>query len=111
MLAPSSEMPSNPPDRPRVVIVEYNAGLPPTYSWKIPYDPKAYGFNPMGNGNGASLKALEELGAEKGYSLVGCTLTGVNAFFVRNDLLGDHFAAPYTAENHYEPFRFRYLHW
>ena len=38
---------------------------------------------------------------------MGCDLCGVNAFFVRNDLLGDHF--PYTAENHYEPFRFNYL--
>jgi hypothetical protein len=95
--------------RPRVVIVEYNAGIPPTTSWVVPYDPKAFGFNSFGNGNGASLKALEELGAKKGYSLVGCDLCGVNAFFVRNDLLGDHFAAPYTAENHYEPFRYMFL--
>jgi hypothetical protein len=91
--------------RPRVVIVEYNSGIPPTMSWVIPYDPKGYGRNPFGNGNGASLKALEELGAKKGYRLVGCDLCGVNSFFVRNDLVGDHFAAPYTAENHFEPFR------
>lgn len=96
---------------PRVVVVEYNAGLPPELSWVIPYDPKAYGFNSFGNGNGASLKALEELGARKGYSLVGCNLAGVNAFFVRNDLLGDHFAAPYTAENHFEAFRHGYITW
>jgi hypothetical protein len=95
--------------RPRVVIVEYNGGIPPTMSWKIPYDPKAFGFNSFGNGNGASVKALEELGAAKGYRLVGCNLTGVNAFFVRDDLIGDHFAAPYTAENHYEPFRYPYV--
>jgi hypothetical protein len=74
-------------------------------SWVVPYDPKAWGWNTFGNGNGASLKALEELGAKKGYNLVGCDLCGVNAFFVRNDLLKDRFAAPYTAENHYEPFR------
>ena len=49
-----------------------------------------------------SLKALELLGRERGYSLVGCDLTGINAFFVRNDLLGDHFLEPFTAENHYE---------
>ncbi|HMB02323.1 MAG TPA: hypothetical protein VKP69_01120, partial [Isosphaeraceae bacterium] len=52
-----------------------------------------------------SLKALEELGTKKGYSLVGCNISGVNAFFIRNDLLDDHFAAPYTAENYYEPPR------
>jgi hypothetical protein len=78
-------------------------------SWKIPYDPKAFGWNSFGNGNGAGLKALEELGARKGYRLVGCDLCGVNAFFVRDDLVGDHFAAPYTAENHHEPFRVMYF--
>jgi hypothetical protein len=40
------------------------------------------------------------------YSLVGCDLGGTNAFFVRNDLLGDKFAAPFTSENHYEPPRY-----
>jgi hypothetical protein len=94
--------------RPRVVVIEYNAVVPPTMSWVTPYDPKAFGWTRFGNGNGASLKALEELGAKKGYSLVGCDLCGVNAFFVRDDLLGDHFAAPYTAENHHEPFRWIY---
>ena len=54
---------------------------------------------------GASLTALEKLAREKGYSLVACNYTGVNAFFVRNDLLGDHFLAPFTAETHYEPPR------
>jgi hypothetical protein len=92
--------------RPRVVVIEYNAGIPATMSWVIPYDPKAFGNYPFGSGNGASLKALEELGARKGYSLVGCDLCGVNSFFIRNDLVGDHFAAPYTAANHFEPFRF-----
>jgi hypothetical protein len=41
-----------------------------------------------------------------GYSLVGCDSIGCNAFFIRNDLVGDHFAAPFTSENHYEPARF-----
>ena len=91
--------------RPRVAVIEYNAGIPPSMFWVVPYDAKAFGWNSFGTGNGASLKALEELGARKGYSLVGCDLCGVNSFFVRNDLLGNHFAAPYTAENHFEPFR------
>ena len=55
---------------------------------------------------GASLKAYEMLGRRYGYSLVGCDLTGINAFFVRDDLIGNHFAAPFTAENHYEPPRY-----
>jgi hypothetical protein len=96
--------------RPRAIVIEYNGGIPPTMSWVVPYDPKAWGFPSFGSGNaGASLKALEELGTKKGYSLVGCELSGVNAFFIRNDLLGDHFAAPYTADNHYEPFRYYHM--
>ncbi len=89
--------------RPRVVVIEYNSLYPPTMSWVIPYDPKAYWDGTTRTG--ATLKALEELGTKKGYSLVGSTINGLNAFFVRDDLLGDHFAAPYTAENHYEPSR------
>lgn len=95
--------------RPRIAVIEYNSGIPPTMSWVVPYDPKAFGWNSFGMGNGASLKALEELGARKGYSLVGCDLCGANSFFVRDGLVGDHFAAPYTAENHFEPFRYAYI--
>jgi hypothetical protein len=91
--------------RPRCVVIEYNGSFAPTISWVVPYDPKAWGNTGFGCGNGASLKALEELGHKKGYSLVNCEMAGVNAFFVRDDLLKDHFAAPFTAENHYEPFR------
>lgn len=94
--------------RPRVVVVEYNAAPPPDVDWKIRYAPDRIDEN---NQNfGASLKAFELLGRELGYSLVGCNFTGINAFFIRNDELGEHFAAPYTAENHYEPPRYPFLH-
>jgi hypothetical protein len=43
---------------------------------------------------------------KKGYSLVGCSTSGVNAFFVRDDLVDEKlFLPPYTAENHFEPQR------
>jgi hypothetical protein len=89
---------------PRIVAIEYNATLRPTHSVVMPYNPK----NVWDRTNyfGASLAALVKLGARKGYSLVGCNYTGVNAFFVRNDLLGDRFLAPYTAEVHYQPARY-----
>ncbi len=91
--------------RPRVVVVEYNASLPPFVCKTIEYS--AEGAPPVGTIYfGASLGALVKLGCRKGYSLVGCSLTGVNAFFVRDDLLGDHFCPPFTAENHYEPPRY-----
>jgi len=89
---------------PRVVVIEYNATLRPPHSVVMEYkddyvwDGTSY--------FGASLVALEKLGRAKGYSLVGCNFTGVNAFFVRNDLLGDFFLTPLTAEKHYEPAKY-----
>lgn len=89
---------------PRVAVVEYNSYFPPTVDWKVVYEPN--GIWAGGIYFGASLKALELLGRELGYSLVGCDVTGTNAFFVRNDLVGHHFAAPFTSENHFEPLRY-----
>jgi hypothetical protein len=89
---------------PRVVAVEYNASFKHTVACVVPYSPTAIWDHT--NYFGASLKALEGLGRRKGYSLVGCNYTGVTAFFVRDDLVGDLFAAPFTSENHYEPPRY-----
>lgn len=89
--------------KPRVVIIEYNSIFRPDTHFVVKYNPSR-----TWDGTsyfGASLLAYEQLGFEKGYCLVGCVFTGSNAFFVRNDLLGDLFEAPYTAENHYEPNR------
>jgi hypothetical protein len=90
--------------RPRVVIVEYNAIYPPESSWVMQYNPShQWKYN---SHVGSSLKALEKLGHQQGYKLVGCSFSGVNAFFVREDLLADHFCSPFSAENHYEPARY-----
>ena len=88
---------------PRVVAIEYNAGLRPPMSLTVPYQP-----NRAGDGTnyfGASLEALVRLGRAKGYRVVGCNISGSNAFFVREDLCADHFIEPATAEEHYEPPR------
>lgn len=92
---------------PRAVVIEYNAVFPPGVSWVVNYEASAWwdGTSHFG----ASLTALEALATEKGYSLVGCNLLGSNAFFVRNDLTGNKFAAPFTAENHYQPPRYHML--
>jgi hypothetical protein len=90
--------------RPRVVVIEYNSVVPPDREWKPEY--KTDRVWDGTNNYGASLKSMELLGRERGYSLVGCEICGVNAFFVRNDLVGEKFEAPFTAENHYEPPRF-----
>jgi hypothetical protein len=90
--------------RPRVITIEYNAKFPPPISIAQRYDP---GFIwKQTDYMGASLAAIAKVASAKGYSLVGCGIAGVNAFFVRNDLLEDKFAAPFTAENHYQPARY-----
>jgi hypothetical protein len=55
---------------------------------------------------GASLKAYENRARQDGYFLVGCELSGTDAFFIREDLMGDKFHEPYTSEHHWEPARF-----
>jgi hypothetical protein len=93
--------------KPRAAVIEYNAMFPADLAWIAEYDAEKWW-----NGTsyfGASLKALEELGARMGQVLVGCDIAGTNAFFVRSDLCGDKFSAPFTAGNHYEPARY-YLH-
>jgi hypothetical protein len=90
--------------RPRVVVIEYNATLGRSARLTAPYDAAA-----RWDGTtrfGCSLGALEDLGRDKGYALVGCTLAGVNAFFVREDCLAEHFLPPYTAAQHFEPPRY-----
>lgn len=67
---------------PRVVVIEYNAGLGPDERLVIPYDPD---FAWTGTSfYGASLQALVAVGAQKGYTLVHCESNGINAFFVRD---------------------------
>lgn len=74
---------------PRVVVVEYNASIPPHQSVTIPYNPQ---FSWDGSTFfGASLKALTKLAQSKGYQLVGTTTNGVNAFFVQQELVNNHF--------------------
>ncbi len=89
--------------RPRVVMIEYNGTFAPEIDWKMPYN-ECHIWDET-DYFGASLKALERLGTEKGYQLVGTNIAGVNAFFVRDDLCGDQFPIPATAENLFNPLR------
>jgi len=89
---------------PRVIIVEYNASYGPNLNWIMEYDPN-YKWDDTSY-FGASLKAFEILANSKGYKLVGCNTLGINSFFVKEELVGDKFAEPFTSENHYEPPRY-----
>jgi hypothetical protein len=90
--------------RPRVVCIEYNAVFRPGCEFIVPYDANAAWDG--SSHHGASIESLYKLGLQKGYKLVACCFAGVNAFFVREDLIGDKFTPPFTPKNHYEPPRF-----
>jgi lipopolysaccharide transport system ATP-binding protein len=88
---------------PRVVVVEYNAMHPPTRRWVMKEDPS---FKWNGTSYfGASLASLAALGVKKGYTLVGTNSTGVNAFFVRDDLAPPGRFPPPNVEYHFSPLR------
>lgn len=73
--------------RPAVVVVEYNA-LFGEKSVTVPYRADFNRFKARFSGLyfGASLAALKNLGARKGYRLVGCDKSATNAFFVLENL-------------------------
>lgn len=76
---------------PAILIVEYNSVFGNDRAISIPYD-KDFIRTEAHHSNlffGASLPALKLAATEKGYVLVGCTLSGNNAYFIRRDLLND----------------------
>jgi hypothetical protein len=76
---------------PVVVILEYNSVFGIDSAVTVPYD-KNFNRTQAHFSNlyfGASLRALHQLSVEKGYSFIGCTSAGNNAYFVRKDKLND----------------------
>lgn len=76
--------------RPALAIIEYNSVFGKNKAITVPYRPdfertKAHYSNLY---FGASLKALCLLAKEKGYRFVGSSSSGNNAFFVRDDKIG-----------------------
>ena len=71
--------------RPRLVVIEYNASIAPWQAKAVKYDPKRSWDTT--NYFGGSLLAMCHIAKTKGYNLVYCENRGVNAFFVRDDLL------------------------
>ena len=75
--------------KPRILVVEYNSLFGSKRSISIPYIPD---FNrtkahPSNLYFGASLGAITYIAKKKGYILVGSNSSGVNAFYVRKDLM------------------------
>lgn len=85
---------------PDLVVIEYNASFGPDKAITVPYDPEFVRYDKHESGlyHGASLKALEILGRKKGYGLVGCDSSGVNAFFLKNEMLSADLPAMEVAQ-------------
>jgi hypothetical protein len=87
--------------RPRVIISEYSSRWVPPIDWVMPYN-----ANHVWDGSayfGASLSAFVRLARSNGYTLVCCDSRGVNAFFVRDDLVGNHFPDHHLGSGLYVP--------
>ncbi len=86
--------------RPRILVIEFNSVFGLDRKISVPYRAdfcrsKAHHSNLY---FGASLAALAYLGDQKGYALVGTNTAGVNAFFVREDLLSERIERRTVAE-------------
>lgn len=87
----------------RLVVIEYNARFPPPARWRIPYH-SDYSWDGS-DWFGASLQTMSDLFEKRNYALVSCNVTGSNAFFVRSDLVGDHFPCVGEIDKLYQPPR------
>ena len=71
---------------PKLIIQEYNGNIPFEVEWIQTYN-KAHSWDGT-NYYGASLLAYVNLFKKHNYTLLCCNLTGINAFFISNDLMG-----------------------
>jgi hypothetical protein len=92
---------------PRILVVEYNSNFGPEASVTVPYDSRFERARAHWSHLywGASLAALDALARRKGYALVGGNSAGNNAFWVREDVLGDLPRA--SVDDAYAESRFR----
>lgn len=91
--------------RARVVVLEYNPLYPPPMRLVGAYDPN-YSYSETSY-IGASLQSLTDLAESKGYQLVGTSISGINAIFVRKDLAREKFVTPATPEHLYHSPRYQ----
>lgn len=77
--------------QPQIVVCEYNALFGSSAAVTVPYRPDFERMRAHHSGLyfGSSLAALDWLLEQRGYRLVGCTSSGVNAFWVHEDAHAD----------------------
>jgi len=76
---------------PAIIIMEYNAVFGKERAISVPYEKDFYRTDKHYSNLyfGSSLAALTYIANKKGYGLIGCTLAGNNAYYVRKDLLNE----------------------
>lgn len=81
--------------RPAIIICEVNGVFGDLHAITVPYRPDFQRLETHYSGQyfGCSLAAVQRLCARKGYAFIGTNSTGVNAFFVREDLAGPALSA------------------
>lgn len=92
---------------PQIVIMEYNSVFGNKGAISVPYADDFYVTDAHYSNLffGASLKAMCHLANKKGYSFVGSNTNGNNAYFVRNDKMGD--LSKLNPDETYVPCNFR----
>jgi hypothetical protein len=87
--------------KPRVICIEYNSHFGPNLKFETISDEKLKSL--ITNDNwGNSLKSINEYMIDIGYQIVACNITGINAFFVKNELLNNKF-------NKFENLKYYYM--
>lgn len=91
---------------PRVIVIEYNAHIPPSEARSVKYNPEGV-WDGRTDFFGTSMAALHRWGVRHNYSLVYCESHGVNCFLVRNDAMrGVNVSAFLPAEEVFVPPNF-----
>lgn len=95
--------------RPTILIMEYNSVFGKERAITVPYNPDFYRTNVHYSNLywGASLKSLVSLAQNKGYGFIGCNTNGNNAYFIREDRIGNSKLTKLTIEQGYIESRFR----
>lgn len=73
---------------PEVIVCEYNASFGNENKITVPPEPDfyRYKYDKRGWHAGASLPAIKSVLEKKGYTFLGVESSGINSFFVRNDM-------------------------
>lgn len=89
---------------PKLFVVEYNSKFPPPLSISIDYN-ESHLFQ-WDDYSGASLQKFVDTLTD--YTLVSCNLTGINAFFIRKDLMKNFYE--YDINSIYQPQRYEHVY-